>query len=160
METINDIIKTVINRLQTVTELKYIDKDWSQLSYDPPAVKYPCALVDISSVSFQPVLLNSELSELNLYITVANLRLTPSSAASKRKNDSFITLDILEKIHAALHLFSSDVFSPLVRESLEKETLDSSEEIYRLTYRTSYKVKPRQNTVKVSAKPVIGASLT
>jgi len=142
----------VITRLQTVTDLKYIDKDWGQLSYDPPAVKYPCALVDFSAVSYEQLLLRNEMAELNLSITVANLRLTPSSALSKRKNDSFFTIELLDKIHNALHLFSSDVFTPLVRSSLDKIEADSGEEIYRLNYHTSYKVTPQNNTHPLAVK--------
>ena len=159
METLKNIIKTIIADLQDVEGLKYIDKDWGQLSYDPPAVKYPCALVDVANVEYQPLQAPKEMADLDIYITVANLTLTPSSAQCKRKNDSFATLDLLERIHQKLHLTPNEKYAPLVRVRVEKELVDSGEEIYRLIYRTSYKVEPQANTTKVTIRPAIYASL-
>lgn len=44
-----DIILAIQEKLNSqVADLKYIDKDWGQLDYDQPPVKYPFCLIDIT----------------------------------------------------------------------------------------------------------------
>ena len=53
METnIKTILLAVQQRLaERVPELAYIDKNWGQLDYEAPPVKWPCALLDIDDES-------------------------------------------------------------------------------------------------------------
>ena len=53
METnIKTILLAVQQRLaDQVPELAYIDKNWGQLDYEAPPVKWPCALLDIDEIT-------------------------------------------------------------------------------------------------------------
>lgn len=119
-----------------VEELKYIDKDWGQLNYEVPAVKYPCALLDIANVQYGDLLQGSQIATVEIAVLVANQRLIPGSSRSPRKGDSYQMIDLLEKIHQKLQLYGSEKYSPLLRAGLVKVETDSGEEIYQLTYRT------------------------
>ena len=57
METnIKTILLAVQQRLaERVPELAYIDKNWGQLDYEAPPVKWPCALLDIDEVPFSQI---------------------------------------------------------------------------------------------------------
>lgn len=47
-----NIFLDIQNKLSNITELKYIDKNWGQLLYEQPPVKFPCALLDIANVNY------------------------------------------------------------------------------------------------------------
>ena len=48
---IKTILLAVQQRLaERVPELAYIDKNWGQLDYEAPPVKWPCALLDLSLI--------------------------------------------------------------------------------------------------------------
>ena len=53
---IKTILLAVQQRLaERVPELAYIDKNWGQLDYEAPPVKWPCALLDIDEVPFSQI---------------------------------------------------------------------------------------------------------
>lgn len=74
-----DLLLSIQERLATVPELKYIDKDWGQLRYEQPAVKYPCALIDLEQAGFSETGKGGQLADVSVTITIADQRLTPTS---------------------------------------------------------------------------------
>ena len=146
METVRQIIEDIIERLSTVEELKYVDRDWGQLDCEPPAVKYPCALVDFDHATYQPLMQGAERAEASFNVVVAAQRITPSSSRARRKEDSYATMNLVGKVHAALHLMAKPNYAPLTRRSTDKEALLSGEETYRISYTTSFNIKPQQKT--------------
>ena len=99
-----------------VPELAYIDKDWGQLSYEVPSVKWPCALLDVENVNYTQEGGGRQMADTQLTITVADMRLTPASH------------------------FSDGDYAPLFRTNLKKVVVNSSYECYRLTYQTAFEV--------------------
>ncbi|MDR1197389.1 MAG: hypothetical protein LBK94_00015 [Prevotellaceae bacterium] len=136
------LILSIQERLKTeVPELLYIDKDWGQLNYEQPPVKFPCALIDISSAEYaQFSASKAQRAKVTIEIIIVNRNLVPSSAGSVRKADSHRIFEVMEKIHDALQLFydADKSFTPLVRTSLAKQRVDTSAEVYIMYYQTTY----------------------
>lgn len=136
-----EIFLKIQEQLTSVPGLKYIDKDWGQLSYEPLPVKYPAALIDVDSVDYTQLAKGWQKATANILITVVNVNLVRSSAMAPNKNDSYATLELIEDIHQALQLFGGTTFQPLERIKLRKVFSDKGAEIYTMVYRTAFVVK-------------------
>jgi len=119
----------------------YVDKDWGQLRYDPPAVKFPCALVDIELVGFSQLGHGHQLADVSLTVTIAHRRLVPTSTRAPGKRDGHETLELVEVAHRALQLHREAWFAPLVRTELKKVYMDNTFEVYAATYGTQFTVE-------------------
>lgn len=160
METLKAIINDVMDRLQEVDGIKYVDKNWGQLMCDPPAVKYPCALVDIGDADYENLGSGEQVVSVVVNIEVSVQRLTPSSNASKRRVDSYADLELLGKIHNALHLYGTDKYQPLLRIRFYKEDTEPGVSTYRVMYRTAYITPPVERYEKKEVRTVrISSSL-
>ncbi len=141
-----DQIAAILLSVQTqlgkhVPELAYIDKDWGQLSYEVPSVKWPCALLDVENVNYTQEGGGQQMADTQLTIMVADMRLTPASLTAPKREDAYRTIELLGKIHRALHLFAVGDYAPLFRTNLKKVVVNSSYECYRLTYQTAFEVE-------------------
>jgi hypothetical protein len=154
METLKAIINDVMDRLQEVDGIKYVDKNWGQLMCDPPAVKYPCALVDIGDADYENLGSGEQVVSVVVNIEVSVQRLTPSSNASKRRVDSYADLELLGKIHNALHLYGTDKYQPLLRIRFYKEDTEPGVSTYRVMYRTAYITPPVERYEKKEVRTV------
>lgn len=141
MDQIKPILLDVQQRLGSeVPELAYVDKDWGQLSYEKPPVKWPCALLDVKNVTFTQEGRGVQMADTQIIVTVANMRLVASSLAAPKAEDAYRIIELLDRIHAALHLFTAGAYSPLFRTNLRKVVADSSKECYEMTYQTAFEV--------------------
>lgn len=141
MDQITAILLSVQTQLgEHVPELAYIDKDWGQLSYEVPSVKWPCALLDVENVNYTQEGGGRQMADTQLTITVADMRLTPASQAAPKREDAYRIIELLGKIHRSLHHFSAGDYAPLFRTNLKKIVVNSSYECYRLTYQTAFEV--------------------
>ena len=154
METLKAIINDVMDRLQEVDGIKYVDKNWGQLLCEPPAVKYPCALVDIGDADYENLGSGEQVVSVVVNIEVSVQRLTPSSNASKRRVDSYADLELLGKIHNALHLYGTDKYQPLLRIRFYKEDTEPGVSTYRVMYRTGYVTPPVERYEKKEVRTV------
>ena len=126
---IKTILLAVQQRLaERVPELAYIDKNWGQLDYEAPPVKWPCALLDIDEVA----------DGVTVEILAANLRLVSSSAAAPRKADAYLLIELLDKIHSALQRFTDGTFGPMFRTQIKKIAAVRAGECYKVLYQTAY----------------------
>lgn len=134
------ILIAIQDRLATqVGGLKYIDKDWKQLQMEHPPVKFPCALIDVENIHYTTVKENTQRAEAEMSVTVANLRLTRSSAQAPNRLMAHETLRLMSEIHQALNGFDGNgQFRPLTRTALRKLYGDTDAEVYALTYRTVF----------------------
>lgn len=141
MDQITAILSSVQVQLgERVPELVYIDKDWGQLAYEIPSVKWPCALLDVENVDYMQEGSGRQMADTRITITVADMRLTPASLTAPDRMDAYKTIELLGKIHRALHNFSTVDYAPLFRSNLKKVIVNSSYECYRLTYQTAFEV--------------------
>lgn len=154
-----NIFLDIQNKLSNITELKYIDKNWGQLLYEQPPVKFPCALLDIANVNYTQLGQLAQTAMGDIEITVANLQLSPSSHKSLQRNNAYAIMDIMDKIHQDLHGWATANFIPLIRTNLQKVEVSKSYEIYKITYNTSWRVYKQQNTVEVQTNPVVSVEV-
>lgn len=138
-------IKTILLSIQEqlgecVPELAYVDKDWGQLSYEQPSVNFPCALLDIENINYSQQGNGGQIADAQITVTVANLRLVSSSLLAPKKEVAYEVIDLLDRVHNALQLFSNGEYAPLFRTNLKKVVADSSKECYKMTYQTAFSV--------------------
>lgn len=142
-------LEAVQTKLNDVTELKYIDEDWGQMdSYSPnPPTKFPCALIDITSMIFSNIgkdnsatPINRQATEGTITIIIANLKLTNTSKAAPQtqKDQAWKIWEIIENIHQLLHGWkpTSDSGS-LIRTGLKRIRRDDGIQEYQVTYSLS-----------------------
>lgn len=151
------IFLSIQDRLSEIPALQYIDKDWGQLQYEQPPVKWPCALLDVANADFKQLGGGFQQADAYITVTVANLNLVRSSAKAPMRGHAYATIDLLEEIHQALQLFSDGRhFSPLMRTNLQKVAADKDMEVYVMTYRTAFVVeKLGKETVEVQVVPSV-----
>ena len=139
MDPITTLLLSVHKQLgASVLELAYISKDWGQLSYEVPSVKWPCALLDVKNVDYTEEGGSRQMGDTQLTITVADMRLTPASLAAPKLEDAYRTIELLGKIHQSLHHFTAGDYAPLFRTNLRKVEGNNSYECYRLIYQTAF----------------------
>lgn len=149
------IFLSIQSELSRVSTLKHIDKNWNQLNYEQPPVKWPCALLDIANVEYSQLghLHQSALSDVE--VTVADMRFTNTSLRNPNREDGFDIFTLLDEIHQALQGFAPANAQPLVRTNLQKVETGYNYEVYRMTYRTAWKVEKLYNETKVQVEPKI-----
>lgn len=130
--------------------LKYVDKDWGQLSLEQPAVGFPCALVDIADVRYSELGQGWKNAVATVTVKVANNRTNASSvhAPTDAKNSSYKTLDLCDDVGLKLGQFNGlhepSLYSPLVMTGFYKVEDALKFECYEMQYKTSFKVPPEQ----------------
>lgn len=141
MDAIQQILLDVQNRLgEQVPDLACVDMDWGQLKVEMPAVKFPCALLDLSDIEFSQTGHGGQVADVKITVTVAHLRPTSSSLTAPQEEEPCRIFGLLTQIHEALHTFTAGDYAPLSRTRLRKVLADSSRECYEVTYQTAYMV--------------------
>jgi hypothetical protein len=146
------IFTDIISRLGEVKGLKYIDKDWGQLSLENPAAKFPCALVDIASVAYTNRADNAQMADGILNVTIAGLRLSPSSSMAQSRGDAWMTLDLIRDVNDALHLWHTDHFSRLIRQQFAKVDSSPGYDCYVLSYHITWWDYPQPHPKQAEAE--------
>ena len=154
------IFLQIQEKLGEVSALKYIDKDWNQLKFEQPPVKWPCALIDVTNISYSQMGQLWQMAEADVEITVANVRLVNSSQVHSSRADSYSVFDIMDGIHNKLHGWHGMGFSKLIRTNTAKVYTDRSSEVYTMTYHTSWRVEGTNRDIeKVQVTPRVLAEL-
>lgn len=162
MAGLKDLVLAVQERLAGVAGLDFTDKDWGQLRYERPPVKFPCALIDVEQVGFSQLGHGHQMADVAVTVTFANQRLVPTSGKAPARSDGYATLELIERAHFALQMFHLEWFAPLVRTNLKKVYTDNTFEVYAVTYGTQFTVaapvdgtRERPKGVKVQINPVV-----
>ena len=123
-------------------EVKYIDKDWGQLTMEQPPVGWPCVLIDIEAVEVMPLNDGNEKTTATIVLTVANKRTVSSSSRAPRasKEKSYDTLDLTDTIHALVQNYRAHgaEYSPLRQTTFYKTNDLPGAEVYTMRYVTHY----------------------
>lgn len=142
-------LESVETRLAAVEELLYIDEDWGQLdSYSPhPPAKFPCSLIDITSLVFSNIgkdnsanPINRQIAEGTITIIIANLKLSNTSgkAPQTQKDNAWKIWEIKEKVHQLLHGWKPTADSgALMRTADKRIRRDDGIQEYQVTYSLS-----------------------
>lgn len=156
----NLYLKTLARLTETVPELHYIDQDLGQLENygQRPPVSWPCVLLEVDEFDFSDIQNGTtQLGEGFLIVRLAY----PAYSASNNLAPEAVRLKALEyydleqKIHEALHGWSSDGFSKLLRRKSKLERRDDDIRVRVIPYATSFTddtTKPVRQSV---ARPVV-----
>lgn len=140
---IKDLQVMLASELLT-SEVKYIDKDWGQLSMEQPPVGWPCVLIDIEEVQIRPLNDGNEQATAIVVLTVANKRTTSSSSHAPRasKEKSYDTIDLTDTIHALVQNYAEEgaEYSPLQEVSFYKMNDLPGAEVYAMRYKTKFNI--------------------
>ncbi len=150
-----EIFLQIQTRLSEIAGLRYINKDLRQLYSENPPVKWPCALIDIASIEYKQMGQLAQQAEADIEITVANLQLTNPNLKNPNKEEAYTAIELLDEIHQSLHGWCGTGFSPLIRTQLQKVDVGYNYEVYRMIYRTTWRVMKQQPaTQAITLNPV------
>ena len=151
--TIKELLLDIQDHLASCLPELWTDKDWGQLQFPQPPVKFPCALLDVESITFSSLERGGQMADVNIVLTVANQRLKPTSSKAPDKQSGYLLLDIIESIHLALQLHHAEWYAPLVRKDMRKLYIDNTTEVYSVTYGTAFK-QAEEEGKKLPSEPI------
>lgn len=139
-------LEVIQNKLATITALKHIDEDWGQMdSYSPnPPAKFPCALIDITSLNFSNIgkdntanPINRQIGEGTITFILADLKLSNTShrAPQSQKDNAWDIWTIIEDLHKTVHGWKPiEGSGALMRSGLKRIRRDDGIQEYQITY--------------------------
>lgn len=143
-----EIIRSIQDILQEeVPGLLHVDEDTGQLDYYSTnfPVKFPCGLIDITSVVYSDIIKSRRQEPVNLLqmgeasttITIANQKLTNTSgfAPISQKDNAWSIYDLIEEVHTKLQGFNpTENCGALIRKSLNKIKRDDGVQEFAIVY--------------------------
>lgn len=119
MQTLTDAI---MQQLQSITELKWIDIDMGQLDLEHPPVDFPCALIDVENIDYSDASEGTEIGDTLIAIKIAQLCITESNHRTPTiyKQQGAAQFNLIKEVHKKLKGFQGESFAPLRRTRLEK----------------------------------------
>lgn len=139
-------LEAIQTKLATIPALKYIDEDWGQMdSYSPnPPTMFPCALIDITSMSFSDIGKDNSVNPINrqtadgtVTFIIGNMKLSNTShrAPQSQKDNAWSIWGIIEDLHKAVHGWKPISESgALMRRSHKRIRRDDGIQEYQITY--------------------------
>lgn len=139
-----EYITALIVHLAETEGVNYVDVNWGQLDLENPPVRYPAVLVSIDDVSYTDLARGSQMAEAILTLTIAQERLSRSSARAKQASRTMAAgiYDTIDAVHAALAYWRpQDVqVQLLTRQSCTRIRQDERGiDTYAVTYRTGWR---------------------
>ncbi len=124
--------------------IKYIGRDWGQLAYDHPPVRWPCVLIDIEHVEPRSLSDLNEHDEAIVVLTVANQRIASGSSTSPQasKEKSVETMDLTDDAQLLVRNYAAPgaEYNALQFLSFDKVYEYPGIEAYAMRYKTRYNV--------------------
>ncbi|MBP4139639.1 hypothetical protein [Flavobacterium geliluteum] len=139
-------LQAIQTKLATIAALQYIDEDWGQMdSYSPnPPTKFPCALIDITSLNFSNIgkdnsanPINRQLADGTITFILADIKLSNTShrAPQSQKDNAWTIWTIIEDLHKTVHGWKpTEVSGALMRTGLKRIRRDDGIQEYQITY--------------------------
>ena len=133
------IIKSILTKLQEVEEIKFIDVNFGQLTLENPAVDFPCALIDVEHINYSSIKGGHQIAEAYIDITLAFKIYAPTSAGTpiKQQNLGLQHYKIIKKVSNLLHNWEEASFSRLCRTSIKRNDKNSPIS-YTLSFKCQY----------------------
>lgn len=138
-----EIIQEIMSELQAkVPELAYIAEDWGQLDYynEAPPVKFPCALISVSSVDFESLTHSRREAKMNLQIRVADAPTVSGTMAAPEsyRKRAFAIIDLMDAIGNTLYGFEDDRFNEIEQVSITRREREDAIREYAMFFETSF----------------------
>lgn len=125
----------IMQKLEQVTGLKWIDIDMGQLDLPHPPVDYPCALIDVDNIDYTDAGESTEIGDVLIAVKIAQLCITESNHRTPTiyKLQGAEQFNLIKEVHKVLKGYDGDNFAPLRRTKLEK-----SKQVFPKTYTLYY----------------------
>ena len=113
------IFKAITAQLQTVTELKWIDKDKGQMNFERPPVLFPAALITITVPTSQNItrIQQAGTAKIDVKLCFDYGGNTSAVTPTVDRDRSLAYYDVVDKVYAALQGFGTAEINPLERRS-------------------------------------------
>lgn len=162
-------ITSLIDLLSSIDAVKYADVDWGQMDQENPPVRYPAVLVSLDEINYTDLAHGDQLAEASLTITVAQERLSRSSARAKQASriaaaTIYDTIDAVQ--NALVHWRPQEIqVQRLTRLSCQRVRQDErGVDVYTVAYRTTWrdhftdagKMMAEVGELKISSKRMAG----
>lgn len=134
------LVEDVVAALATIDNIRYVGEDWGQLGLDSPAVRFPCALVEIDHVNYGQMGSGGITGECSFRVTLADQPLLRTSQAKTTTTqvDNLSFFDITDCVLATLSGMSSPSYSPMRLDSLQKDYRNPQYRIYQFVFTTGF----------------------
>lgn len=135
-----EIFLAIQRRLaDTVPTLRYIDKDWQQLTDPHPPVQWPCCLIDLDNVDYTQLGGRGRMAEAQITLTVADELLKRSSGQAPSKGEAYDTLDVVAAVRDTLHGWRvPGTTQDLAITNIAKQYREKGHVVYSLTFATAW----------------------
>ena len=123
-------------RLSSVSTLRTVDAEWGQLNYEQPPVKFPCALIDMSSTDIAAVKPDSVRVHATVNILVADLRYNRQPA------NAFDIYQTVEDVATKLQGWTDGRFRQLSLTAISPVSDAPGFSAYQLQFSTCFGLEP------------------
>lgn len=138
-----EILEQVMARLkEKVPQLAYIAEDWGQMDYydGAPPVKFPCALVSVSSVDFETQTVDARWARMKILVRVADAPTVSGSMAAPEsyRKRAFAIVDLMEEVGDALYGFGGGLFNYIEQVSITRYEREDGIREYAMAFETAF----------------------
>ena len=123
-------------RLSSVSTLRTVDAEWGQLNYEQPPVKFPCALIDMSSTDIAAVKPDSVRVHATVNVLVADLRYNRQPA------NAFDIYQTVEDVATKLQGWTDGRFRQLSLTAISPVSDAPGFSAYQLQFSTTFGLEP------------------
>lgn len=140
------ILSVVMERLkEQVPDLQYIAEDWGQLDFydQTPPVKFPCALISVSSINFESQTHDCRWATMTILIRVADAPAVSGSMAAPEsyRNRAFSIFDLMDKIGISLYAFGGEEFNEIEQKTITHYNREDAIREYAMLFETEYVIE-------------------
>ncbi len=137
------ILTDVMERLrERVTELRYVADDWGQMDFyeGTPPVKFPCALVSVSRVSFEAQTEGVRWATMTLLVRVADAPALSGTMAAPEahKERALFIFDLIDRVGDTLHGMGGDDYDPMEQREVTHYSREDAVREYAMTFETRF----------------------
>jgi hypothetical protein len=155
-----ELLDSILERIATIPELKYVDEDWGQLDdYENPPAKFPLALIDLDVSEWNNLGNLSQTAEVRIGVTLCTMRLSNSSKAAPatQRQKAFEIFALLDGLQGVLQGWCPTGGNRMMRRSTTKRDTLRGLKAYRVEYvcRIGDDIAARRPQTTVQAAPVI-----
>lgn len=119
-----EILNVILAKLKAgVPELRWADINLGQMATENPPVDYPCALVDVTDISYTTAGMRRQVGEARIEIELYFIVRSPSNAAAPEdlREQAFGHFTIVKKVYKALEGVSGEAFGGLNRVQMRRD---------------------------------------
>ncbi|MBQ0016490.1 MAG: hypothetical protein KBT04_05860 [Bacteroidales bacterium] len=139
--------------MEVVPQLRHVDRNWNQLSYEQPPVRWPCALIDIEQIDATELRGGRQMATATVSVTLADQVLgrtgggmlptaVATGATAAQRESVYALIDLCELVRRWLTNYSGHTpgseYQGLILQNITHQYSDKSYDVYKLTFSTAF----------------------